>query len=156
MDEGKIYITISDERKGGGGSGNGGGGLDQTPITPQQENPIENDNMMGIAKHLYYGNVINTAKSIVNFTMGNIGNFTGDYNTQRQINAMKGITGDFISIGVGFTAGGAVGGIIAGIGVAVKHAEEYMTDMVSNTKQNHEIAQLREISGLNALTNGSR
>lgn len=156
MDDGKIYITISDKRTSGGsgGSGNGGGftQLDQTP-----ENPIEEDGLFKkLTEHQYYNFVLGTTKQIVDYSIANIGNFTGDYNTQRQVNALKQVVGIGTNLALGFATGGVAGLVIAGVSTAIKYGLEYMNDMVDNTKRNHEINQLREISGLNALTNGSR
>lgn len=153
---GKIYITISDVRM--------DNGVTPTPQTtstmPMISGDGGNDNdgisLNGLINHQFYDFAINTAKQMVDFATENIGNFTGDYYVQRSINNVKSISGDLMAIGVGFAKGGVVGGLIATTGVLINRGMQYQLGGVSNRKQNYEISQLREISGLNSLTNGSR
>ena len=154
MDDGKIYITISDKRTsdGNGGGSNGFTQLDQTP-----ENPIEEESeLQKYARHRFFNFVQSEAKQMVGYAINNIGNFVGDYNIQRQAQAIQKVGSFALNVGMGFVYGGALGGIVALASQTIGMGLNYALEMAQNTRQNHEINQLREISGLNALTNGSR
>lgn len=155
MDEGKIYITISDTR---------GGGKTPTPKEPKEE---KEKNLLGdFLKHKFFNMVEDQAKQMVNYTIGNIGNFTGDYQVQREIETSMRVANMGVSlvtafkVGMTATGGNILGGVAAvgfmvasqGINIALQeHANK-----VSNRNQNYNIEQLRNISGLDALTNGGR
>ena len=93
---------------------------------------------------------------MVGYAIHNIGNFTGDYNMQRHIEEEMRALSMGVNIGMGFAYGGIAGGIMATISTGINVAMEYIQGKIEVNKQNYEIKQLREISGLNALTNGSR
>lgn len=162
MDEGKIYITISDTR-------GGGGEPTPSPETPTPKEPKEEKekNLLGdFLKHKFFNMVEDQAKQMVNYTIGNIGNFTGDYQAQREIETSMKVANMGVSLVTAFmggmtaTGGNILGGVAAvgfmvasqGINIALQeHANK-----VSNRNQNYNIEQLRNISGLDALTNGGR
>lgn len=163
MDEGKIYITISDQRLGGG-----------TPDTPpqipqdQDKDKSENkENLLGnYLKHRFFNMVQDQAKQMVSYTVANIGNFTGDYQVQREVEVGMKIVNFGVSLVTSFvggmtaTGGNVVGGI-AGVAFMVASSGvnfglQETANRVNNRNQNYSIAQLKEISGLDALTNGGR
>ena len=163
--DGTIYITITDER----GSGGGGATPKPTP-TPKdvekqaQENSDNNSALGEYARVSFYNFVNAQAQQFVNYAIGNIGNFTGDYNKQRQVQQMVTVGNTLKSIGMsvaaGVTMGGAVGGIIAGAIAVTTQAVNFAYSEYSNNfavaKQNRELTQLRKLTGLDSLTNGSR
>lgn len=152
MDDGKIYITISDKRTSGG---NGGGGFNDPDQTP--ENPIEEESdLQKYARHRFFSFVQSEAKQMVNYAISNIGNFTGDYNIQRTTQAVQRVGNIAMNVGVGFAVGGVVGGVIAIASTLINTGLEYIQGSVQTDKRNYEIDKLKELSGLNALTNGSR
>lgn len=167
MDEGKIYITISDTRNGG----NGGGGETPTPSpTPSTATGTSGEkepNLLGdFIKHKFYNMVQEQAKQLVNYSIGNIGNFTGDYQVQREVETGVKVANIGVNLATTFaggfiaTGGNIVGGIAAvGFMVAsqtINFALQETANRVSNRNQNYNIEQLRNISGLDALTNGGR
>lgn len=94
-------------------------------------------------------------KQIVSTSISNIGNFTGDYVKQDRIQNMVGIVSDLATIGTGFAAGGAIGGIVATIGVVTK---EILTTVSANKQETHSERrnELLRIRSGNSTTNGSR
>lgn len=161
QETGKIYITISDQRL---GDGKGGGKDDPDKvINPFDDN--ETDALSKYAQHRFFSFIKSQASQMVNYTIGNIGNFTGDYQVQREVQVIQKMAGFGINLGLSFKAGVSLAGSTAGglIGVslaiateAINYGLQEMTGRLSNRNQNYEIEQLREISGLNALTNGGR
>ena len=101
---------------------------------------------------------------MANYSLSNIGNFTGDYNAQRQVNfarsAINVATGLVTSAYMGFAVGGPIGTIIgAGISAAsqvINFGLQLNSESIEIKKQNYNIQQLRQLSGLDGLTNGSR
>lgn len=170
MDEGKIYITISDTRSNGGG--NNGGGNDggsgtsvlQKEINAEDKKADSIDPFKNYIQHSFYNFVENQAKQMLNYSISNIGNFTGDYQTQRDIQSIVNVSNFGVSLITSFMAGMAIGGVAggivaSGIAVASKGINLGLSEWagrVNNRNQNYSISQLREISGLDALTNGGR
>lgn len=164
MDEGKIYITISDTRNGGG---NGEITPSPTPSTPTGTSGEKEPNLLGdFVKHKFYNMVQEQTKQIINYSIANIGNFTGDYQVQREVETGVKVVNMGINLATTFaggfiaTGGNIVGGVAAvGIMVAsqtINFALQETANRVSNRNQNYNIEQLRNISGLDALTNGGR
>ena len=162
--EGTIYITISDER----GSGGGGATPKPTPepkkVEEQAQQETDNNVLGEYARVQFYNFMTSQAKQFVNYTIGNIGNFTGDYNRQRHVQQIVSIGNSLKAIGIsvyaGFTAGGVVGGVIAGALAVASQGINFAYSEYSNNfaikKQNREITELRKLVGLDSLTNGSR
>ena len=161
MADGKIYITITDE-----------------PLTkPDQPEPAEpakpekivsdeNKNSLfnDFVKHQMFNFIESQAKTFMNYTLGNIGNFTGNYQTQRQIQETMSLGSRIGSIGLatmqGAKAGGWVGAIVgAAVSITAQGVELGLQNnslTIQTKQQNREIAMMRKISGLDGLTNGSR
>lgn len=155
--DGKIYITISDER------GGGGKGVSQSGETVKT--PKEKENHLGsYAVHQGMNLVKQSVMKAVNFSVSNIGNFTGDYLTQKNVQA--GLSNAMTTIGYGTTAlagfkiGGIWGAVIAvgvkGVSDALSFGLNEKANYQQNRRTNYEIAELRELSGLNSLLDGSR
>lgn len=150
--DGKIYIIVTDKLPTGSGNN----------VVNQKEN---NDDLIN---HWAKDRLIDTTKSIikssVNYSLTNIGNFTGDYITQTKINntihnlnVLKGIGLGAIA---GFKYGGAVGAVIGAslsvINSGVSSVEMIHSNRVQNRKTNYDIEQLRNRAGLNTLLDWSR
>ena len=73
MTDGKIYITISDQR----GKGGGGGGEPGTVINSKKQDN-ETTALGDYAKHEFFNLIKQNATKIVNYSIGNMGNFSGD------------------------------------------------------------------------------
>lgn len=160
MSDGKIYITISDART--------GEVIKDTnisvPSEPKQKKKTEEEKRNDFIRHQLFHLIENEAKTMVNYSISNIGNFTGDYNAQRDINYALSATGVMTSIGLGAWQGAKIGGIpgaiIGASAVTLSQAVNFGLQLRSQNleirKQNYNINQLRQLSGLDGLTNGSR
>ena len=170
MADGKIYITISDKRLDGGtsgtpsvatgrggfgssGGGHHGGGSDKDFYE-----------LLGrYAEHQLFHSFKSLATQTVNFSLNNIGNFTGDYITQRQVNVLRQTASNTVSIGLSTIAGARFGpvGALVGFGVGMTSLIagtifEHKATQVEVAKTNYSIAQLRDRVGLNTIYDGSR
>ena len=154
----KLYITISDVREGDG----------ETP-TEQPEGTAESekskDNALGrYIEHQVFHLAKKQAMKFVHFTFGSVGNFTGDYIAQQQINDIMSSIQPFVNIGLATAAGAKVGGWVGAIvGFAVGTVSETVGSVYTirqkefeTVKTNYEIEQLKVRSGLNSLLDGSR
>lgn len=159
----KLYITISDKRGEGGGKPvpeeeNGTSGM-----TFEKMREHENDLLRRYAEHEMFHVVKSTATRTVNFAISNIGNFTGDYITQKDVNWLKGVASNVTSIGLTTLAGAKYGPVGAAIGFVVGAASVVtnsifteITNQVQISKSNYSIGQLRDRVGLNTIYDGSR
>ena len=155
--DGKIYITISDTRGGKGGSGTG-----EVPVKKEKEKE-EKHPLRDFAEYKFFSFVESQARQSINYTLNNIGNFTGDYVTQQHVSDAMNIISALTNIGMAAIAGskyGPVGAVIgAGIAVAgnvITQTQQLVLGYSQNNLQNKQIAQLRTRAGLNSINNGSR
>jgi len=160
MADGKIYITISDSRK--------SGGLDGIKLTDDKGNEAkDNSSALGkYATHHFFNFIEGEAKTMVNYTLGNIGNFTGDYTKQSSINnslsalnMLKSIATSAVSgftISGGNPIGAIIGASIAVASMATNYGLQEKTNNLMLARQNYDINLLREKSGLNGTINGGR
>ena len=154
--DGKIYITISDKRLDDGG---GGGGKKPDVKTKDKTDPLGD-----FAKHQFFNFIESEAKQMTNYTIQNIGNFTGDYNAQRAVNFGMSAANVIKSIAIGTIAGAKLGGPIGAlIGVTITTASQAInfglqlnSESIEIKKQNRSVEQMRQLSGLDGRTNGSR
>ena len=159
QEDGKIYITISDRRIGEGG----GEVVPENPDTQTDEDKKKKA-LTDYLKHRFFNFVEQQAKQMATYTIENIGNFTGDYQYQREISVGVQILNEGITLASSFGSGMAMGGVVGGVAAVVitvasqtiNFTLQEQANRVSNRNQNYNIQQLRDISGLNALTNGSR
>lgn len=98
---------------------------------------------------------LNTAKQIVNYNISNVGVKTGNYALQEQINTTVEVISDASTVGLGFAAGGWVGGVIAIAGVATKQIFKQISRNEEIKHQNIESEYLARRSG-NTTMSGSR
>lgn len=163
MNDGKIYIVITNKYQGGDG----------TPNDEMSENKSESQSSIGkYATHRFFNFMEQQATKVVNYSINNIGNFTGDYQAQRDVQASIGLLNRLMNLGnaavqgalAGAKAGGGYGaaigaaiGLIVGVGSeAVSVALESNSFYIQQKKANREINILKERSGLNSLMDGSR
>lgn len=157
----QLYITITDKR------GEGGGGTIPTP-TPTSTSSVKDDEkndslLRRYAEHEMFHLVKGTTVKAVNYSISNIGNFTGDYIEQKQINEIKGVVSKLTTIGVSTLAGAKYGIVGAAVGFAVGVGSvfvDYIFDDMSNrnsiARNNLNIRMLRDRVGLNTIYDGSR
>lgn len=155
---GKIYITISDERGKGVGD-------NEKRVKADEEREQERQQLVsGYVQHEFYSLVKNKARQIANYTIGNVGFFTGDYQAQREINSALSLASSLKNIGMSIWTGakvaGGAGAIVAGVTTVASELITYglqeHTANLENKRTNYNIDRLRQISGLDTLTNGSR
>lgn len=158
----KLYITISDRRGEGGGK----------PVPQDENNEATSENAVreqqdGLLRRYVEHEMFHLAKSTatrtVNFAISNIGNFTGDYITQKEINYAKGVVSNLTTIGMTTLAGakygtvGAVVGFVVGAASVVTNAIfDDISNQVQISKTNYNVEQLRDRVGLNTIYDGSR
>ncbi len=159
--DGKIYITISDRRFGT----NKAEADEQNQVDKQKSEKKDSKGIISdYAKHQFFNMIQSQAKQAVNYTVSNIGNFTGNYQSQRHIQESMQILQFGTDIAMSAIAGAKYGGAwgaVAGVGVAligkgINFAQEYYAGYVENARTNRDIKQLRTRAGLNGSNNGSR
>lgn len=156
--DGKIYITISDARTGEVIKGT------DISVSDNPKKEKEKTTLGDFARHQFFNLIEREAKQMINYSISNIGNFTGDYNAQRDVNFALSTAGVIGSVGMGAFQGAQVGGIpgaiIGAAVVATSQAVNFSLQLRSQNleirKQNYSIGQLKQLSGLDGLTNGSR
>lgn len=154
--DGKIYITISDKRgsdttpqsKGVSSGGNNSGGNIIKDLSPT--NMLSN-----LIGHETAHFVVGEAKKLATYSLSNIGNFTGDYQSQRNINNALNIGNKLAGIAVSFAINPVLG-LFSIATTATNMALDMHSQDVQIHKQNTEIDRLRALSGLDQTTNGSR
>lgn len=157
--DGKIYITISDKRFGR----NKAEADEQNKIDKQKEEN-KNNPLQDYAVHQFYNLVKNKTMQAVNYTINNIGNFTGDYSRQIHVQDEMKLLSDLTGLGFAMMAGAKYGGglgLLIGAGAyvggyALTTALEFNAGQFQTDKTNRQIAQLRTRAGLNSSNNGSR
>ena len=171
MADGKIYITISDKRldsgtgtssvsSGRGSSGSSGG---SRSIAGSSDDKDFYELLGRYAEHQLFHSFKSLVTQSVNFSLNNIGNFTGDYITQRQVNVLRQAASGVVSVGLSTIAGARFGpaGALVGFGVGMTSLVagtifEHKATQVEVAKTNYSIAQLRDRVGLNTIYEGSR
>lgn len=156
--DGKIYIVITDKAP----AEAGGNAVRNTSSNKKNE---EQDTLFNHwARNHILSTVKNAGKQAINYSINNIGNFTGNYMTQTHVNEALNNIGGLMNIGAtalaGFNIAGPIGAIVgASLGVinqSVSSVLSINTRMIENNKTNYEIEQLRIRAGLNGLYDGSR
>lgn len=159
--DGKIYITISDRRFGT----NKAEADEQNQIDKNNNAQSSNSNpLLDYAKHRFFNFIQSEAKQMVNYSINNIGNFTGDYTKQEHVEEAVNILGYMSNIGMAAVAGAqyggwvgaAIGGGLAILGTEISINQQIYAGRIENTRINRNIAQLRTRAGLNSTNNGSR
>lgn len=153
MNDGKIYITISDKR---GGEGK--------PAEPTQKKENKESTFSSWAKHQFLSLVKQQAIGNLNYAIANIGNFTGDYNTQRSATFAMQLVNEATGLGMSVMAGAKMGGVwgaVAAVGVyavnkGIQTAQQMALIQLRQRQTDHSISQIRARSGLDPYTDGSR
>ena len=123
MTDGKIYITISDQRGKGGGVGG-----EPSAVINSKKQDNETTALGDYAKHEFFNLIKQNATKIVNYSIGNMGNFSGDYLAQTNINATMSNVSTIASYGMAAAAGMSYGGPL---GAAIAVGVKMVTDAVS-------------------------
>lgn len=154
MADGKIYIIVTDQLP------NGGGHL--VPDQPNKKDKEGND-LQSYVAHKFFNLIESQAKQAVMFTLQNIGNFTGNYVAQQEVNNALKFVNFGEKLGVAALAGAKFGPVGAGIAAGVvavgeyfSQAQEWFTGYVENQRQNRQIEMLRSRAGMNSTNNGNR
>ena len=124
----------------------GEAGLNQKVASDEKKNVA--------ATSVFAHQMMGIGKQIFNYAASNVGNFTGNYILQDQINVTLDVIGDLSTIGVGFAVN-PLAGVAAIAGIATKRILKEVTDrrndIVAERERNYWLAR----SG-NSTTNGSR
>ena len=156
MSDGKIYIVVTDKLPSGGNN----------PF-PDKDDKKEDKKDSVFEKYLYhrmFNFVEGQVKQALNYTLSNIGNFTGDYQAQRNVNAMLSLGSKLMNIGnaaivgakVGNLPGAVIAATLATASEAITYAYQQHSLLIQQNKTNLAIERLQQRSGLNALIDGSR
>lgn len=118
----------------------------QTPQVAQQQTP-QNQTQSNTAKYMIGQAVTQLGKRALQYGANQVGNITGNYLMQNQINnAVQGI-GWASQIAVGFATGGAVGGVVSVIAVAGEIGINAINYNIELSKKNQQAAYLTSIRG---------
>lgn len=157
----KLYITISDNR--GQTSGASGKPTPKPKYAGEDEDTDKSDLLGRYAEHQMFHLVKGATMKAVNYSISNIGNFTGDYIAQKNVNYAKGVVSNLMNVGMATLVGakygpvGAVVGFVAGVGSIVSGGIfDDIQNRTDTTKNNFNIEMLRERVGLNTIYDGSR
>ena len=154
----KIYIVITDQRPDSNGTGGANTGSNA------DNDKSERNQLKRYAEHQFYNFIKSESQTAANYTINNIGNFTGNYQTQREIQNVVGHANGLVSLGESAIYGASIGGL-AGAAIAVgislvssliNFGLESYSIGIAEKKTNYAIEQLRARSGLNTLNDGSR
>lgn len=153
--DGKIYIIVTDQLPNGGGQ-----------LVPDQQKEKEKDKGSSLAmwaEHQFYNLVKQQVMGNINFTVNNIGNFTGDYQAQRNAQLNLSILNEAMGLGMAVYAGSRFGapGVAVALGVyaankTISTMQQYALINLQQKQSNYSIEQLRNRAGLNSYKDGSR
>lgn len=153
--DGKIYIIVTDQLPNGGGQ-----------LVPDQQKEKEKDKGSSLAmwaEHQFYNLVKQQVIGNINFTVNNIGNFTGDYQAQRNAQLNLSILNEAMGLGMAVYAGSRFGvpGVAVALGVyaankTISTMQQYALINLQQKQSNYSIEQLRNRAGLNSYKDGSR
>lgn len=155
--DGKIYIIVTDKLPAGAAPGPGEGGEKKEKSKEDLLEHWVRKKLLDEGKHL--------AMSAASYSINNIGNFTGNYQLQMQVQESLGLVKSFASIGLaafaGFKYTGSPWGAVIGASIAVINkgidiGTTAYSNYVTQRKNDYAIAQLERRSGLNQYTDGSR
>lgn len=157
--DGKIYITISDRR-----FGNNKAEADEQNKLDKEKNTEKEGISEKFLTHKFFNLVESQARQALNYSISNIGNFTGDYVTQQHISDSMQILNFLIETGTSVAAGAKMGGWvgalvalgITGVTKTISTAQQFYAGEIQNRRTNRDIAQLKTRAGLNSTNNGNR
>lgn len=154
-ENGKIYITISDKRTDGSGiGGDGGSGRNGYSGTTSQKSGKGQFASYLLHKTLDFAK--NEAMNMINYSINNIGNFTGNFVGQRHIQQTIQGAKMLGNIAMATASGGWVGLVVSVASQATNIGLSEYQQYFENRRLNHNIDMLRNLSGLNQLSDGSR
>ena len=156
--DGKIYIIVTDKLPNGGGE----------PIRGsdnKQDKDKKENSLLKYSQHRFFNFIESQTKQFINFESNNIGNLTGNYVAQREVQANIKAAGTLMNMAnataqaVITTGSLAAGFITAGImiaGAVISYEQQEKVNQMAFKQQNYELSMLKNRSGLYALDNESR
>lgn len=108
-----------------------------------------------VISSVFVHQTLSLAKQTISTGLNNIGNFTGNYVKQDQVQNQVEVLSDMASIGIGAMAGGWVGAVVAATGVVFKRITNFVVENQNQLHAERQSEFLKIRSG-NSLTNGSR
>ena len=155
--DGKIYIVITDKMPGSPGSPEGEG---------KGEGPKKSESGMVAhwARQRLLGEAKSQANSWLSYGVNNIGNFTGNYTAQMEVQAGMNVVSRLSGIGMSTLAGLKVGGIpgaviafgISTINLITQDVQKHNLRLFEQKRTNYAISQLRERSAMNPYVDWGR
>lgn len=156
MTNDKLYIILTNHLTSQDGVGEGE--TEEANSRKKKETSLQK-----YAEHEVMHLIKQTATQMVDFSINQIGNLTGNYEAQRDVSIAKNLATKGYNIGMAAMAGSVAGPVGAAIGAGVALVRETVTDLMSmhdaavnNKKLNMEIAGLRRKAGLNSTIDGGR
>ena len=155
--DGKIYIVITDKMPGSPGSPEGEG-------KGEGARKSESGMVAHWARQRLLGEAKSQANSWLSYGLNNIGNFTGNYTAQAEVQAgmtmLSRVSGIGASTLAGFRVAGPWGAVI-GAGLSILNSftqdiQRHNLRMLEQRKTNYAIAQLRERSAMNPYVDWGR
>ena len=156
--DGKIYIVITDRMPGSPGSPEGEG-------NGEGAKKSESGMVAHWARQRLLGEAKSAASSWISYGVNNIGNFTGNYTAQAEVQAGMTMLSKVSGIGesalAGFRATGSAWGAVIGAGLAIinlfnQDVQRNNLRMLEQRKTNYAISQLRERSAMNPYVDWGR
>lgn len=171
--DGKIYITISDERISGGSGTGSGGGLKASKQSSTRRMGIDTpDDLSGdtsefgeYLKHEAMHFLRQETMTAISRYIGTIGERTGNYNAQHNAQVAFGMATKAVGLGLmaktgakiaGTAMGGVVGLVVGGSLMVANTALNEMSIERQIRQQNLDISELRKRAGMSSLNDGSR
>lgn len=160
--DGKIYIIVTDKLPGGVGPGPG---PSPAPSPKDDKNKKDDQDLFGHwARTQILSTVKRAANAAVSFSISNIGNLTGNYLGQTQVQESIALVHSMMGIGTTAAAGFAVGGVpgailgasLAVINQGISISQSLVSQNIQQRKANRELEQLRERAGMNQYIDWSR
>lgn len=157
MADGKIYIIVTDQLPGGQGP--------LPPDTPDSGKEKTKENKFeSWATHQFLNLVKQQVIQNITFTVNNIGNFTGDYQAQRDAQLSLSLLQEGMNLGLSIYAGYKIGNIpgaaiaagVYAVNKTISTVQEYRLIDLQQKQSNYSIQQLKNRSGLNSNRDGSR
>lgn len=120
---------------------------DETAVTNQGQTQQGTTAQSNTAKYVVGQAVVQLGRRALQYGASQVGNITGNYLMQNQINAAIQAIGWASSIGVGFATGGVIGGVASALAVAGEIGINAVNYNIELTKRNRNAEYLASVRG---------
>ena len=151
---GKIYITISDERKGVSPDS-------PRPDEPENEEETKKKSLGDYLLHKTLDFLRKELTEVSEYAIQNIGNFSGNYAAQRELSQTYQAVSSLVDMGLTIALSPNPVVAVAAVGfklisTGINDARRWLENTHDYNKSIYGIDQLRTRSGMNSLMDGSR